>query len=104
MKHCCLATLLGVLVFYDTLDSTIKSVPSKEELFIMKDFNARVGADFEAWPSVISHHGIGKINENCQRLLELCSPQPCGDQHLLPEQGEAQSFMVSPKNPTDGIS
>ena len=48
--------------FYDALDSTIRSVPSKEALFIMGDFNARVGADWEAWPSIIGHHGIGKMN------------------------------------------
>ena len=39
--------------FYDALDSIVRCVPSKEALFIMGDFNARVGADCEAWPSVI---------------------------------------------------
>ena len=26
----------------------------------------------EAWPSCLGHHGMGKMNENGQRLLELC--------------------------------
>ena len=59
--------------FYDTLDTMIKSVPAKEALFIGGDFNARVGADREAWPSVMGYHGVGKMNENGQRLLEFCS-------------------------------
>ena len=59
--------------FYDTLDGTIRSVPSKEGLYILGDFNARVGADHHAWPISLGHHGVGKLNENGQRLLELCS-------------------------------
>ena len=29
--------------------------------------------DFESWSSCLGHHGIGKINENGQRLLEFCT-------------------------------
>ena len=59
--------------FYEALDATIKSVPNKEGLYILGDFNARVGADHKAWQTSLGRLGVGKMNENGQRLLELCS-------------------------------
>ncbi len=58
--------------FYEALDQVISSIPNTEGLYILGDFNARVGADHEAWPSCLGTHGRGKINENGQRLLEIC--------------------------------
>lgn len=59
--------------FYNNLDAVIKCIPSDEHLLLLGDFNARVGADHESWPSCLGHFGVGKINDNGQRLLELCS-------------------------------
>ena len=58
--------------FYGELDVAIGNIPKTEQLYIVGDFNARVGADHEAWPTCLGHHGMGKMNENGQRLLELC--------------------------------
>ncbi|GFS02718.1 craniofacial development protein 2 [Elysia marginata] len=48
-------------------------IPNKDNLILLGDFNARVVADSCSWPNYIGHFGVGKLNENGQRLLELCS-------------------------------
>ena len=58
--------------FYEELDVAIGNIPKTEQLYILGDFNTRVGAHHEAWPTCLGHHGMGKMNENEQRLLELC--------------------------------
>ena len=65
--------------FYENLAAIISSVPNNEQLILLGDFNARVGADHYTWPSCIGQFGVGKMNENGQRLLKLCtcaSPTP----------------------------
>ena len=59
--------------FYDNLEARIREIPTNEDLFLLGDFNARVGTDHTSWPDCLGHFGIGKLNENGQRLLELCS-------------------------------
>ena len=59
--------------FYDEFDSLIGKIPKVEPLILLGDFNARVGSDHQSWPSCIGHHGTGRMNDNGQRLLELCS-------------------------------
>ncbi|WP_353803973.1 hypothetical protein, partial [Acinetobacter baumannii] len=54
------------------MDRVISRVPNNEGLYVIGDFNARVGADHEAWPTCLGLHGRGKIDENGRRLLEFC--------------------------------
>ena len=58
--------------FYDQLNQTISEI-GKEQIVLLGDFNARVGADHETWSDSLGRYGIGKANDNGQRLLELCT-------------------------------
>ena len=60
------------LAFYGALHEVITKIPVEEKLIILGNFNARVGKDWETWDS-LGCHGIGKINSNGLRLLELSS-------------------------------
>ena len=57
---------------YDDLSAAIRRIPDRELLFIAGDFNARVGVNHNSWLTCLGQFGIGKVNENGQRLLQLC--------------------------------
>ncbi|KAI8494376.1 hypothetical protein Bbelb_276020 [Branchiostoma belcheri] len=57
--------------FYEQLHEMVASCQKDEQLFLLGDFNARVGTDHESWPTCLGHHG--RMNGNGQRLLELWS-------------------------------
>ncbi|GAB1607583.1 craniofacial development protein 2-like [Argonauta hians] len=58
--------------FYQHLREVINAICHRDKLILMWDFNARVGADSQAWRGVWGHHGVGKMNVNGLRLLSLC--------------------------------
>lgn len=58
--------------FYNQIEDVLKDVTVSERVVLLGDMNARIGNDHEAWPDCIGHFGVGHMNENGQRLLELC--------------------------------
>ena len=60
-------------LFYAALAQEDEYVPKSDKLLLLGDFNAGVGNDRESWPDTIGAIGIGKINDNGQRILELCA-------------------------------
>jgi len=61
--------------FYEQLSEVTRSVHHKDKLFVMGDFNARVGRDQKLRAKVIGHRGIGNEDANGTMLLQYCTDQ-----------------------------
>ncbi|XP_069159441.1 craniofacial development protein 2-like [Procambarus clarkii] len=46
--------------FYDDLGLTLRDKPQQEPVFLLGDFNTRVGPDYSSWPSCLGQFGFGK--------------------------------------------
>ena len=56
--------------FYEDLQELLKLTPKKDVLFIIGDWNAKVGR--QETPGVTDKFGLGMRNEAGQRLIEFC--------------------------------
>ena len=56
--------------FYEDLQDLLELTPKKDVLFIIGDWNAKVGS--QETPGVTGNFGLGVQNEGGQRLIEFC--------------------------------
>ena len=56
--------------FYEDLQDLLELTPKKDVLFILGDWNAKVGS--QKTPGVTGKFGLGMRNEAGQRLIEFC--------------------------------
>ena len=56
--------------FYEDLQDLLELTPKKDVLFIIRDWNAKVGS--QETPGVTGTFGLGIRNEVGQRLIEFC--------------------------------
>ena len=56
--------------FYEDLQDLLELTPKKDVLFIIGDWNAKVGS--QETPGVIGKFGLGMQNEAGQKLIEFC--------------------------------
>ena len=56
--------------FYEDLQDLLEPAPPKDVLFIIGDWNAKVGS--QETPGEIGKFGLGMWNEAGQRLIEFC--------------------------------
>ena len=57
-------------IFYEDLQDLLELTPKKDDLFIIGDWNAKVGS--QKTPGVTCKFGLGVQNEAGQRLREFC--------------------------------
>ena len=77
--------------FYEDLQDLLELTPRKDVLFIIGDWNAKVGS--QETPGVTGKFGLGIQNETGQRLIEL--PRECTghSKHPLPTTQEKTLHM-----------
>ena len=56
--------------FYEDLQNLLELTPKKDVIFIIGDWNAKVGS--QETPGVTGTFGLGVRNEAGQRLIEFC--------------------------------
>ena len=60
----------GVEQFYEDVEDPLELTPKKDVIFIIGDWNAKVGG--QETPGVTGKFGLGVWNEAGQRLIEFC--------------------------------
>ena len=60
--------------FYEDLQDLLELIPKKDVLFIIGDWNAKVGS--QETPGVTGKFGLGIRDEAGQRLIEFCQENP----------------------------
>ena len=76
--------------FYEDLQDLLELIPKKDVLFIIRDWNAKVGS--QETPEVTGKFGLGVQNEAGKRLIEFCqenalviaNPLPTTQEKTLP--------------------
>ena len=56
--------------FYEDLQDLLELTPKKDDIFIIGDWNAKIGS--QETPGVTGKFGLGVQNEAGQRLIEFC--------------------------------
>ena len=78
--------------FYEDLQNLLELTPKKDVLFIIGDWNAKVGS--QETPGVTEEFGLGARNEAGQRLIEFCQENTLGHgKHPLPTTQEKTLHM-----------
>ena len=70
--------------FYEDLQEFLELTPKKDVLFIIGDWNAKVGS--QETPGETGKFGLGMRNEAGQRLIEFCQENALGRANTLFQQ------------------
>ena len=77
--------------FYEDLQDFLDLTPKKDVLFIIGDWNAKVGS--QETPGVTGKSGLGIRNEAGQRLIEFCQENALVIANTLFQQQKRRLYM-----------
>ena len=77
--------------FYEDLQDLLALTPKKDVLFIIGDWNAKVGN--QETPGVTGKFGLGIRNEAGHRLIEFCQENPLVIANTLFQQHKRRLYM-----------
>ena len=77
--------------FYEDLQDLVELTPKKDVLFIIGDWNAKVGS--QETPGETGKFGLGMRNEAEQSLIQFCQERTGHSKHLLPTTQEKTLHM-----------
>ena len=77
--------------FYEDLQELLELTPKKDVLFIIGDWNAKVGS--QETPGVTGTFGLGIQNEAGQRLIEFCQDNALVIANTLFQQHKTTLYM-----------
>ena len=79
--------------FYEDLQDLLELTPRKDVLFIIGDWNAKVGS--QETPGVTGKFGLGLQNEVWQRLIEFCQENTLVITNILFQQHKRRLYTWS---------
>ena len=59
--------------FFENLHDTLADIASTGQIYLMGDFNGKVGNERHMYTDYLGPHGRGNRNDNGERLLEICA-------------------------------
>ena len=77
--------------FYEDLQDLLELTPKKDILFIIGEWNAKVGS--QETPGVTGKFGLGIWNEAGQRLIEFCQENTLVIRNILFQQHKRRLHM-----------
>ena len=84
--------------FYEDIQDLVELTPKKDVLFIIGDWNAKVGS--QETPGVTGKFGLGMWNEAVQRLIEFCQENALVIANTLFQQHKRRLHMDITRWPT----
>ena len=79
--------------FYEDLQDLSELTPKKDVLFIIGDWNAKVGS--QETPGVTGQFGLGMQNEAGQRLIEFCKENALVIANTLFQQHKRRCYTMT---------